>query len=177
MNPAALFEGWDSIGRVIGIGTLAYIGLIVLLRLSGNRTLSKMNSFDLVITVAFGSALSAILTSSDLSLATGLTAIGLLVLLQFIITWLSVRSRSLSQVMKTKPTLLLRNGQFCSDEMRTVRVTEEELRSAVRQHGCGDLDQVAAVIMESDGSLSVIRHDQAGSQSALQGIAGLDRPS
>ncbi|HVL76788.1 MAG TPA: YetF domain-containing protein [Noviherbaspirillum sp.] len=165
-----LFEGWGSIFRVLMVGSLAYAGLVILLRVSGNRTLSKMNSFDLVITVAFGSALSTILTSADLALATGMAAIGLLVMLQFAITWLSVRSRGLSKTVKTAPSLLLENGAFRPDALRRTRVTEDEVRSAVRQHGYGDLERIAAVVMESDGSLSVISKQDLGSGSALEGL-------
>lgn len=167
-----VFDGWSNIARVILIGTLAYIGLVLLLRASGNRTLSKMNSFDLVVTVAFGSTLSAILTSKDLALAEGLTAIALLVILQFLITWLAVRSRTVSKIIKTQPSLLLRNGKFLSDSMKRVRVTEDEIRAAVRQHGFASLDDVSAVIMETDATLSVIRRDDRRSCSALEGVAG-----
>lgn len=89
---------------------LAYAGLVVLLRISGNRTLSKMNSFDLVVTVAFGSTLSTILVNKDVSLAEGLTALALLVVLQLIVTWCSVRSRFISKVVETEPTMLLHDG-------------------------------------------------------------------
>jgi uncharacterized membrane protein YcaP (DUF421 family) len=171
-----MFDGWSNIARVILIGTLAYIGLVVLLRASGNRTLSKMNSFDLVVTVAFGSTLSAILTSKDLALAEGLTAIALLIILQFLITWLAVRSRKISKIIKTQPSLLLRNGRFLSESMKRVRVTEDEIRAAVRQHGFASLEDVAAVIMETDASLSVIRRDDRHSCSALEGVAGFNEP-
>ncbi|RYD87586.1 MAG: hypothetical protein EOP50_20525, partial [Sphingobacteriales bacterium] len=55
-------SGYDLL-RVVLVGTLAYLGCVVLMRISGNRTLSKMNSFDLVVTVAFGSTLSSILVT------------------------------------------------------------------------------------------------------------------
>lgn len=97
------FDDWTNLARVIITGSLAYAGTIVLLRVSGNRTLSKMNSFDLVVTVAFGSTLSSVLIDSAISLAEGLVAIALLVMLQFLITWCSVRSRSLSSLVKTSP--------------------------------------------------------------------------
>lgn len=90
------FDGLNSVVRVVLIGTLAYAALVILLPASGNCTLSKMNSFEFVITAALGSALSALLTDSSLALVTGLTAIALLILLQFGMTWLSVRSRSLN---------------------------------------------------------------------------------
>lgn len=167
-----IFDSWSDIARVLVIGSLAYIGLVILLRVSGNRTLSKMNSFDLVVTVAFGSTLSAILTNKDVSLAEGLSAIALLVILQFVITWLAVRSKSVSNIIKTKPSLLLKDGNFLDEAMKRVRVTEDEVRAAVRQHGIGRVEEVAAVIMETDASLSVIRRNGNDSFSALEGVAG-----
>lgn len=167
------FDDWTNLARVIITGSLAYAGTIVLLRVSGNRTLSKMNSFDLVVTVAFGSTLSSVLIDSAISLAEGLVAIALLVMLQFLITWCSVRSRSLSSLVKTQPTLVASHGNFLPGPMRRVRVTEEEIRSVVRQNGLGSMKEVAAVVMESDGSLSVISVAKAGRLDTLQGVRGV----
>lgn len=166
------FEDWENIWRVGLIGTLAYAGLVFLLRISGNRTLSKMNSFDLVVTVAFGSTLSTILINRNVTLAEGLAAVALLVILQFVITWLSVRSRRVNGIVKTTPTLLMNDSGFLGDAMRSVRVTEDEIRAAIRQHGIGSVDQVSAVILETDGSLSVISQEKAGNLSALEGVKG-----
>src|SRR5690554_6841422 len=76
------FDGWDDLVRLLVVGTLAYGGLIVILRATGKRTLSKMNAFDLVITVALGSTLSSALLSQDVSLSEGLLAFVLLCALQ-----------------------------------------------------------------------------------------------
>lgn len=62
------FNAWSDIGRVLVVGGLAYAGLVLLLRLTGKRTLSKMNAFDLVVTVALGSTLATILLSKDVAL-------------------------------------------------------------------------------------------------------------
>jgi uncharacterized membrane protein YcaP (DUF421 family) len=169
------FEGWDNIIRVLAVGSLAYIGLVVLLRISGNRTLSKMNAFDFIVTIALGSTLSSILISKDVTLSQGLTAIALLVGFQFLITWMSIRSQAVRRSVKTEPTLLLRDGEFLHDALTRVRVTEEEVRGAIRQHGMGGLEQVAIVIMETDGSLSVIPKNSAGSLSALNRVVGFDQ--
>ncbi|KFC49981.1 membrane protein, partial [Halomonas sp. SUBG004] len=80
------FSSWESLGRTLIVGVLAYAVLIVFLRLSGNRTLSKMNAFDLIVTVALGSTLATVLLSKDVALAEGALALGLLISLQFIIT-------------------------------------------------------------------------------------------
>jgi len=69
------FNDWDDLGRVVAAGVLACIGLIVLLRVSGKRTLAKINAFDLVVTVALGSILATILLTKDVALAGGFTGI------------------------------------------------------------------------------------------------------
>ena len=48
------FESWSSLGRILAVGALAYMALVLLLRISGKRTLTKLNAFDLVVTVALG---------------------------------------------------------------------------------------------------------------------------
>lgn len=160
------FHSWDNIYRVIVIGILAYAGLIVLLRISGNRTLSKMNSFDLVVTVAFGSTLSTILVNESVTLAVGLAALALLVALQLVITWCSVRSSFINGIIKTRPTVLVLDGQLRDAAMKQARITRDEVLAAVRQHGQGALDDIDAVILETDGSLSVIPVGKAGNRSA-----------
>jgi uncharacterized membrane protein YcaP (DUF421 family) len=155
-----LFESWYGIGRVIVIGGLAYISLVILLRVSGKRTLTKMNAFDLVVTVALGSTLATIVLSKDVALAEGITAFVLLISLQFAVTWLSVRSSAVRRLIKSDPTLLFYRGQMLQDALRSQRVTEEEVRAAVRAGSQSDLDSVEAVILETDGSFSVL--DGAG---------------
>lgn len=75
------------------MGTLAYSAMILCLRLSGKRTLTKLNAFDLVITLALGSTLSTVLLDKSISLGEGIVAFGLLILLQYVLTWSSVRWR------------------------------------------------------------------------------------
>ena len=86
------FQSWAGLGRTALVGVLAYLALVVLLRVSGKRTLSKINALDLIVTVALGSTLATVLLSKTTSLAEGVTAFVLLIALQFVITWLSVRS-------------------------------------------------------------------------------------
>ncbi|MGP9806363.1 DUF421 domain-containing protein [Paracoccus sp. NSM] len=151
-----LFDDWHGILRVLVVGVAAYGALIVMLRVSGKRTLSKMNAFDLIVTVALGSTLATVLLSADVPLAEGVVALALLVGLQFAITWLSVRSAWFRGVIKAEPTLLVRDGGLLPDAMRCQRVTAEEIDAALRQSGRQGLDGVRAVILETDGTLSVI---------------------
>lgn len=150
------FGNWSDLWRVILVGTLAYAALVLLLRVSGKRTLTKLNAFDLVITVALGSTLSAVLLNKSISLAEGVTAFAVLISLQFAITWLSVRSRGVEKIVKSEPALLLRDGEFLDRALRRQRITRQEVMSAVRADGKSDLREISAVILETDGSMSVV---------------------
>ena len=165
------FDGWTGLLRVLVVGTLAYAALVLLLRVTGKRTLSKMNAFDLVVTVALGSTLATVLLSKDVALAEGLLAFALLVLLQFAITWLSVRSERVQALVKAEPRLLLHHGRLLPGALRRERLTEE-VRAAVRSQGIASLDAVAAVVLETDGSISVVRRAEEGGASALANVAG-----
>lgn len=163
----ALFDNWSSLLRTLMIGGLSYVFLILFLRLSGKRTLSKLNAFDLVVTVALGSTLATILLSKEVSLAQGALAFSLLVGMQFVVTWFSVRIRWLRRLVTGEPALLLYRGQVLEDRLRRVRLTRAEIQAAVRAAGIADLCDVQAVVLETDGSLSVVRGGDAVVESSL----------
>ena len=151
-----IFDSWAGLGRVLLVGLLAYAALIAILRISGKRTLTKLNAFDLVVTVALGSTLATIILSKDVALLEGVLALSLLVGLQAAITWLSVRSPRFQALVKSEPTLLLRDGAFLEGAMRANRVTREEVLAALRTDGRAGPEGVSAVILETDGSMSVL---------------------
>lgn len=100
--------------------------------------------------------------SKQVALVEGMAALLLLVGLQALITWLSVRSSTVSRLVKSEPRLLLHQGRLLPEAMKHERVTEDELHAALRAQGCGRLADVAAVVLETDGSLSVVpRRDGA----------------
>ncbi|HEX5777170.1 MAG TPA: YetF domain-containing protein [Caulobacteraceae bacterium] len=156
MGPESFFNGWEPLARVAVVGAAAYVMLVLMLRISGKRTLSKLNAFDLVVTVALGSTLATILMSRDTSLAEGMTALALLIALQFAVTWTSVRWKGVNRLVKSEPTVLLRDGQPIDDAMRRERVAEDELVAAIRESGGCDLEDARFVILEPDGALVAI---------------------
>lgn len=111
---------------------------------------------------------------SSLFIAQGVTALVILVLLQFVVTWLSVRSQGFSDLVKAKPTLLLWHGEFRSAALRRTRVTDEEVRAALRNQGLADLNQAKAVVLETDGSFSVIGEAVESGVSTLIDVQGFN---
>lgn len=167
-----LFSGWDSLLRTLVVGVLAYVALVVFLRIAGKRTLAKMNAFDLVVTVALGSTLATVLLARDVALAEGALAFALLIGLQFAVTWSSVRARWVRRLATGEPLMLLYCGEFLPAALRQARVTEDEVRAAVRSAGVDSLNKVRAVVLETDGSLSVVRRGEGGNGSSLVGVDG-----
>lgn len=150
------FDGWSGILRTLAVGVPAYAALVLLLRIGGKRTLAKLNAFDLVVTVSFGSILATALLDATLPLADIVAAFALLVILQYIVTWSSLRSRTVDHVVKNDATVLYDAGAYREDVMRRERVTHSEVMAATRSQGLDGLDQVDRVVLEADGSLSVI---------------------
>ena len=151
-----LFDSWNSLVRVLVTGTLGYVALVFFIRVSGKRTLTKLNAFDLVVTVALGSTLATVLTNKSVALVDGVLAMALLMVLQFAITWLSVRSPRFQQLVKGEPTLVMLDGRFLDGALRSQRVTREEVTSVLRSHGASDVATAHAVVLETDGSMSVL---------------------
>jgi uncharacterized membrane protein YcaP (DUF421 family) len=162
------FDGWAPIVRTLVLGLLAYVSLVVLLRVSGKRTLSKMNAFDFIVTVALGSTLASVLTSKSVSLVQGVMALALLILMQLVSTFLAVRSDWYQRLIKAQPTLIYFRGEFLEDAMRKQRITREEILAAMRQQGAAVPEDVDAVVLETEGSLSVLRQNASSPDSLEQ---------
>ncbi|MGE6742617.1 DUF421 domain-containing protein [Allorhizobium pseudoryzae] len=150
------FQNWQGIVRTVIVGGLAYASLVLFLRISGKRTLAKLNAFDLVVTVALGSTLSAVLLQESIALAEGATALALLIGLQYLVAFLSVQSQGFAKLVRSEPSLVAHQGTFCRGALQSQRLTEDEVLSAVRSNGGQSIQDAEAVILESDGSLSVI---------------------
>lgn len=149
------YDGWEGLVRVVVVGIAAYCSLIALLRISGKRTLAKLNAFDFVVTVAVGSTLATVLLSSTVALVEGVTALALLIGLQYVVAWASIRSPRVERLVKSEPALVYRGG-FVHGAMRRERVTADELRQAARGQGHADLSGIAAIVLETDGTLSIL---------------------
>jgi uncharacterized membrane protein YcaP (DUF421 family) len=162
------FDSWSDLGRVLLVGAAAYVTLVVVLRVSGKRTLSKLNAFDLVVTVALGSTLATILLSKDVSWSEGVLALALLAVLQMVVASTSRRLPGGRSFVTAPPTVLLRDGVLREDVMLRERITRGELRQAVRSSGSGGFDTLAMVVLESDGSLSVVPTSKVGDGAALE---------
>ncbi|MEN6584201.1 MAG: YetF domain-containing protein [Armatimonadota bacterium] len=170
------FSSWTTLIKIAVVGVLAYAGLVILQRITGKRTLSKMNAFDLVVTVALGSALATTILSKTTALTDGLLIFALLMLLQYVVTWLSVRSKTLSKLVKSTPKMLFYQGEFLHDAMLKERVVEAEILQAIRNHGIANVRDVEAVVLETDGTFSVISRSNSSGEPSYKDVERPNQP-
>jgi uncharacterized membrane protein YcaP (DUF421 family) len=163
-----LWNSWQSVLEVSLVGAGAYILLVLIHRLSGKRTLSKLNAFDFIVTIAYGSTLATTLLSPDVKLADGVAAFLVLTMLQLVVTFASVRFKPMLKAIKASPTRLVRNGLMLHDVMRRERVTEEEVMQSVRSAGKASLAKID-VVLETNGKLSVVPRGD-GPEDALENV-------
>lgn len=167
-----LFQGWEPLLRTAVGTTVTYVVLVILLRVAGQRTLAKWYAFDLVVTIALGSTFANGVLSNNITVAQSLVGFVILIGLQFIVAFTVVRWSRLRIIVNPHPTLLLHCGRFVHDAMRSQRVAEADVRAAIRRQGIDRIEDVGAVVLEADGTFSVIK-DLGSNASALADIPEL----
>jgi uncharacterized membrane protein YcaP (DUF421 family) len=164
------FDSWAEILRVLIVGAVSYTALLLLLRIFGKRTLGQLNAFDFIVTVAYGSILATIMLSADVAFLEGLAALAVLAGLQYAVAWASAHLPGARSVLTAKPVALVISGELQHAQLRRNRLSESEVLQSVRATGAGDLSDIAAVVLETNGSLSVIPEGKFGNGSALKGV-------
>lgn len=165
------FDSFYSLARIAVVAVLAYVALIVILRLAGKRALGKMHIFDFAVTIAVGSILGSVLLTKDATLADGIVAFATLAVLQWLVARLSLSSSLVESAVLSTPRLLLDNGRYCDEALADERVTRAEVEAAIRAAGIGKIESVGAVVLEANGELSVIPGDSK-EMTALSSVRG-----
>ena len=161
-----------SVAEVVAAGVLAYIWVVMVLRVSGKRTLAKLNAFDFIVTVALGSTLASIMLSDDVTFFQGAAAFTTLALLQWVVARVTLRVDWAMKTVRSSPRLLLLRGEMLKDAMREERIAESDIRAVARNKGQGSLKELFAIVFETDGTFSVIKDE--GDHSAMKDVVGYD---
>ncbi len=150
------FNGWQPLLRITIVGICSYAALILLLRAAGKRTLSRMNAYDMVITMALGSILAKVLLTPQQSISESITAMFVLIALQYGVSVAMCHCRWVRHFISSKPTVLFHQGQYIDSALRKERVDKDEVQAAIHEKGILDMALVEAVILGTNGDLSVL---------------------
>jgi uncharacterized membrane protein YcaP (DUF421 family) len=141
---------WEFIVR----GAVVYLALLLMVRLSGRRTVGQFTPFDLLVVMLLSEAVSNSLSGGDDSLAGGLIIAGTLIALNMFVALLSSRSRRMAAVLDGTPVLLGRDGRFFDNVVKDCRITAADLEQALRTADC-PLHKMQCAFLEADGDITI----------------------
>lgn len=170
-----LTASWSSALLIPLSALLIYVSLILMTRLMGLRSFSKMSGFDFAVTVAIGSVVASVILSPTPPLLQGIIGLASLFALQWSVAFVRARSSWLSRVTDNQPVLLMDGSRMLHENLRRTNVTEADLLAKLREANVIRMDQVKAVVFESTGDVSVLHSDDPDMQidaSILEGVAG-----
>lgn len=161
----------DLVLRGLLLTGIALLWAVLLIRLVGLRSLSKMTTFDFVMTVATGSLLAGAAQSTEWSgFAQALIATASLFLVQFAAARIRKASDAVESVMHNEPVVLFRKGAFDEQALEETRVAKSDVYAKLREANALDLSQVHAVVLETTGDVSVLHGGEAPDEEVLQGV-------
>ena len=161
---------WSSMWSIPATAVLMLATVILVVRVIGLRSFSKMSSFDFAVTVSIGSILGGV-TSTSTPVLNGVIAVASLLGLQWLVS--QFRSRSaLEQVVDNTPLLLMDGAEMLEDNLKTARVTSSDIVAKLREANVLTFDDVQAVVLETTGDISVLHGDRPVEPQLLDGVRG-----
>ncbi len=153
------FDNIDKLGRIVLTTVMVYVLIVLTTKVSGKRSTSQLNNFDWIVTVMIGSLGASTILLKEVPLIEGFSSILVLYLLQFLVTKYASISPQFSSVILSEPRIVFYQGQYLPDAMRAERLTRQELECAMRSEGISSLNEIEAIVFESDAKLTVITKD------------------
>jgi uncharacterized membrane protein YcaP (DUF421 family) len=138
---------------------LAYLVVLFVIRLIGRRTASQQAPMDMVVLFLFGGLSVSAVLGEDHSFFGAMSALFTVGMMHVGVSWLKIRSQWLERVIDGTPIVVFRDGAFDERHMRRLRMQQADVRTAARQQGLDDMDDVAVAIVERDGKISIIKAD------------------
>lgn len=138
---------------------IVYLFILFAFRLFGKRQIGQMTPLDLVLLLLLSNAVQNAMTGPDTSIQGGLVAAATLLLLNFLLNTLLFKSKWARKLLEGSPTLLINNGKILAQNLKHEQLTQNEVLQALREHGVARVEDVRIAVLELDGSISVVRHD------------------
>ena len=149
---------WQFVLRGVAI----YLLVMLLVRVSGKRAVGQFTPFDLILLILIGNAVQNGINGGDNSLTGAAIMATTLVALNYVVAFLTSRSRAAEKVVEGVPVVLARDGRLFAQVLRRELISEADFREALRMNNLDDVEDVALALLETNGSISVVRKDRGG---------------
>ena len=136
---------------------VAFLVIMFLTRIVGRRELSTLEPFDLILLVTIGDLVQQGVTQNDFSLTGMFLAVATFAILTVLFSWLPWRFQALRPVLEGQPIILIEDGKAIEKNLKTQRMTQEEVAAAARIQNISSLDEVRWGVLETNGQISFIK--------------------
>ena len=134
---------------------ILYIVVIFGVRLMGKRQLGELQPSELVITILISNIATLPLEDTSIPLILGILPILTLVCFEALMSWVTLKSLRMRRIISGRPKIVVRDGQIEQATMRDLRLSVDDLMTALRQQQVFDISQVQFAVMETTGTISV----------------------
>jgi len=155
-----MFQFSYDLWQVFLRSAIIYVIVLLGLRLMGKREIGQLTPYDFVLLLLISNAVQNAMTGPDTTIWGGLIAASTLFLMNWLITIVVARHRTLRKVIEGQPTILISQGKLLETNLKKEKVGQEEIEMAAREHGIEHLKDVELAILETDGSISIIPFTQ-----------------
>lgn len=149
----------DPILNVVVRSLCVYLFMVIAIRLFGKNQLSQLNAGDVVLLLLISNAVQNAMVGPDTSLQGGLIAALVLFAANFILKRLMFSNRAFETFMEEDPVILIKDGKVDQKALNKVKITQDELEEAIREHGVEKIENVKLAVLEVDGNISVVSED------------------
>ena len=148
---------WELVLRAV----LVYLLILVLIRLSGKRTVGEFTPFDLIVVILLGEAMQNALVPQGESVTGPAIVAATLVSLNWLVAFVSARSKKVDRLVEGEPVVLARNGRYDRAAMRAQNVTDTDVLEAVRRANLSGIKAVRTATLETDGEITIVPKDES----------------
>ena len=166
-------DGLDAL-RIIVSCIVFYLGIIILVRVFGQRTLASLSSFDLAAIIALGAIIGRAILGDTPTLVAGLLGLATLLALQAL-TGKARRFHRIASIVNSPAVVLMAGSELLIDNLARAHVDPTEVYSKLRMAGIRQRAEVACVILEPTGQISVTRRGAPIDEELLRGVIGAER--
>ncbi|MFN4119724.1 DUF421 domain-containing protein [Acidovorax sp.] len=147
-------------GELVLRAVVVYAFLLLLIRLSGRRTVGQFTPFDLLVVMLLSESVSNALSGGDDSLMAGLVSATVLVALNAATAVMTAYSAKVHTLLEGDPVLVGRNGHILRKALRAQHVPESDLQQALRAADCEQAEMEYA-FLEVDGTITILKKPDA----------------
>lgn len=148
--------------ELIARTVIVYVVFIAVLRVFGKRELGQFTIFDLALLLLAANALQPAMTGPDNSVLGGLVILATIFALNWLTAMVRERVPWARRLLEPEPTVLARDGVWLSDAVKAEDLDQDDLNAALREHGLEHVEDARLVVLEQDGSISVVPRETDG---------------